>query len=96
MITHNVVLYNMASSGLRHARTMRVRQWIPKNHNSFETLDELFDCAAATESKPEEKMPRHQQKQQQRHPNDSFKGSGKKREFRPFTLERVETPQAIP
>jgi len=61
LITHNVVLYDMAWPGLRHALETKVRPWIPKDKDRCETLDELFNCAAASESKPEEKKPGGQQ-----------------------------------
>jgi chemotaxis protein histidine kinase CheA len=70
LITHDVVVYDMAWSGLRHALKTKVRQWIPKDKDRFERLDELFDSAAASESKPEGKKPGGQQQQQQRHPNE--------------------------
>jgi hypothetical protein len=54
LITHDVVLYDMAWSGLRHALKTKVRPWIPKDKDRFETLDELFHCSAASESKREE------------------------------------------
>jgi len=97
LITHDVVLYDMAWLGLRHALKTKVRPWIPKDKNHFETLDELFDCAAASESKLEEKKPGgQQQQQQQRHPNELQKGGGKKRKFRPSISEPVETPHTTP
>jgi len=57
LITPNVVLYDMAWSGLRYALKTNVRPWIPKDKDRFETLDELFDCAAPSESKPEQQKP---------------------------------------
>jgi len=64
LITHDVVLYDMAWSGLRHAQKTKVRPWIPKDKDRFETLDELSDGAAASESKPEETNSGGQQQQQ--------------------------------
>jgi hypothetical protein len=95
-IMHDVVLYNMAWSGLRHAVKTKVRAWIQKDNDLSERLDELFDCAAALESKPEEKQRGGQQQQQQRHPDESHMGGIKKREFKPAIAEPVATPQVTP
>jgi len=47
----------MAWAGLRHALKTKVRPWIPSGKERFDTLDQLFDCAAASEFKPDDKKP---------------------------------------
>ena len=47
LITHEVVLYNLAWAGLRQTLKTQVRPWIPSGKDRFDTLDQLFVCAAA-------------------------------------------------
>jgi len=89
LITHEVVLYDMAWAGLRHALKTKVRPWISSNKDRFDTLDQLFDCAAASEFKPDDKKPGGQ-RQQQRQTGESQKGGDKKRNFRPSISEPTE------
>jgi len=67
LIMHEVVLYDMAWAGLRHALKTKVRPWICSGKDRFDTLDQLFDCAAASEFKPDDKKPGGQQQQQSKH-----------------------------
>jgi len=94
LITHEVVLYDMAWVGLRHALKTKVRPWIPSGKDMFDTLDQLFDCAAASEFKPDDKKPGGQQ-QQQRQTGESQKGGDKKRNFRPSISEPTENTSGI-
>jgi len=57
LIMHEVVLYDMAWAGLRHAPKTKVIPWISTSKVRFDTLDRLFDCAAAWEFKLEDKKP---------------------------------------
>jgi hypothetical protein len=61
LIMHEVVIYNMAWVGLWHALKTKVRTWISSGKDRFNTLDQLFDCVAASEFKQEYKKPRGQQ-----------------------------------
>jgi len=79
----------MAWAGLRHALKTKVRPWISSGKERFDTLDQLFDCAAASEFKPDDKKPGGQQ-QQQRLTGESQKGGNKKRNFRPSISEPTE------
>jgi hypothetical protein len=85
---HEVVLYDMAWASLRHALKTKVRPWISSGKDRFNTLDQLFDCAAASEFKPDDKKPGGQQ--QQRQAGESQKGGDKKRNFRPSISEPAE------
>jgi len=89
LITHEVVLYDMAWAGLRHVLKTKVRPWISSGKDRFNTLDQLFDCAAASEFKPDDKMPGGQQ--QQRQAGVSQKGGDKKGNFRPSISEPAES-----
>jgi hypothetical protein len=80
LIMHEVVLYNMAWAGLRHALKIKLRPWISSGKDRFDTLDQLFDSAAASEFKPDDKTPRGQQ-QQQSHVGEPQKCGEKKRNF---------------
>jgi len=91
LITHKVVLYDMAWAGLRHALKTKVRPWISIGKDRFETLNQLFDCAAISEFKPDDKKPGGQQ-QQQRQAGESQKGGDKKHSFRPSISEPAEIP----
>jgi hypothetical protein len=88
-ITHEVVLYDMAWGGLRHALKTKVRPWISSGKDRFDTLDQLFHCAAASEFKLDDKKPGGQQ--QQRQAGESQKGGDKKRNFRPSISEHAES-----
>jgi hypothetical protein len=63
LITHEVVLYDMVWAGLRHTLKMKVRPWISSGKDRFDTLDQLFDCATASEFKLDDKKPGGQQQQ---------------------------------
>jgi hypothetical protein len=89
LITHEVVMYEMASAGLRHALKTKDRPWISSGKDTFNTLDQLFDCAAASEFKPDDKKPGGQQ-HQHRQGGDSPKGGNKKCNFRPSISEPAE------
>ena len=86
---HEVVLYDMAWAVLRHPVKTKVRPWISSGKDRFETLDQLFDCAAASEFKPDNKKPGGKQ-QQQRQSGESQKGGDKKRNCRPSISEPAE------
>jgi len=79
LILHEVVLYDMARAGLRLLLKLNDRPWISSGKDRFDTLDQLFDCAAASEFKPDDKKPGGQQ--QQRQTGESQKGGNKKRNF---------------
>jgi hypothetical protein len=49
LIMHEVVLYDITWAGLRHALKTNVRPWIANGKARFDTLEQLFDCAAASE-----------------------------------------------
>jgi hypothetical protein len=88
LITHKLVLYDMAWTGRRHALKMKVRPWISSGKDRFDTLDQLFDCALASEFKPDDKKPGGQQLQ--RPTVESQKGGDKKRNIRPSISEPGE------
>jgi len=92
LITHEVVLYDMAWAGLRHALKTKVRPWISTGKDRFNTLDQLFDCAAASEFKPDDKKPGGQQQQSQY--GESQKSGDKKRNFRPSISDPAESTSA--
>jgi hypothetical protein len=85
---HEVVLYDMAWAGLRHPLMTKFRPWISSGKDRFDTLDQLFDCAAALQFEPADKKPGWQQ--QQRQAGESQKGGDKKRNFRPSISEPAE------
>jgi len=60
LITHEVVLYDMAWVGLRRALKMKVRPWISSGKDRFDRLDQLFDCVAASEFILDDNKPRGQ------------------------------------
>jgi len=72
-----------------NALKTKVRPWISSGKDRFDTLDQLFDCAAALEFKPDDKKPGGQQ-QQQRQVGETQKGGEKKRNFRPSISEPAE------
>jgi hypothetical protein len=63
LITHEVVLYDMVWAGLQHALKTKVRPWISSGKDRFDTLDQLFNCATASEFKQDDKKPGGQQQQ---------------------------------
>jgi hypothetical protein len=67
---------------------MKVRPWISSGRDRFDTLHQLFDCAAASEFTPDHKKPGGQQ--QQRQTGESQKGGDKKRHFQPSISESTE------
>jgi len=89
LITHEVVLYDMACAGLRHTLKTKVRPWISSGNDRFDSLDQLFDCAAASEFKLDDTKPRGQQ-QQQRQAGESQKGGDNEHNFRPSISEPAE------
>ena len=78
----------MAWVGLRHELKMKLRPWFSSGKDRFDTLDQLFDCAAASEFKPDDKNPGGHQQQRQR--GDSQKGGDKKCNFWPSISELTE------
>jgi hypothetical protein len=70
----------MAWAGLRHALPTKVRPWISSGKDRFDTLDQHFDCVAASVFKLDYKMPGGQQQQSQA--GECQKGGDKKRKFR--------------
>jgi hypothetical protein len=70
----------MALAGLRHALKAKVRPWISTGKDRFDTLDQLFDCAAASEFKPDDKKPGGQQQQRQAGDSNSKGQQGSLRE----------------
>jgi hypothetical protein len=66
LIPYEVVLYDMACVGVRHAIKMKVRPWISSGKDRFNTLDQLFNCAAASQFKPDDKKPGRQQQRQRK------------------------------
>jgi len=93
LITHEVILYDMAWARLGHTLKMKVRPWISSGTDRFDTSDRLFDCAAVSEFKPDDKKPGGQQ-QQKRHAGESQKGGDKKHNFRPSISEPAENTSA--
>jgi hypothetical protein len=89
---HEVVLYDMAWVGLRHALKTKVRPRISTGKDRFDTLDQLFDCAAASEFKLDDKKPGGQQQQSQY--GESQISGDKKRNFRPSISEPAESISA--
>jgi len=69
---------------------MTVRSWFSGGKHTFDTLDQLFDSAAASKFKPDNKKPRGQQQQQQRQAGETHKGGDKKHNFRPSISEPAE------
>jgi hypothetical protein len=55
LITHKVVQYYLALVGLWQAHKTKVRPWISSGQGRFDSLDQLFDCLAASEFKPDDK-----------------------------------------
>jgi hypothetical protein len=89
LITYKVVLYNTAWAGLRHALKTKVRPGISSGKDRFDTVDQLFGCAVASQFKPDDKKPGRQQ-QQQTQAGEYLKGSDKKCNFQPSISEPVE------
>jgi hypothetical protein len=85
----NLIVYEVVPwAGLRHTLKTKVRPWISTGKDRFDTLDQLFDYAAASEFKPDDKKPGGQQQQTQS--GESQRGSDKKRKFRAFISEPAE------
>jgi hypothetical protein len=82
----------MAWVCLRHALKTKIRPWISSGKDRFDTLDQLFDCAAASEFNPDDKLPGGQQ--QQRQAGESQKGRDKKRKFQPSNSEPAGSTSA--
>jgi len=86
LIMHEVVLYLMAWVGLSQTPKTKGRPWISSGKDRFDTLNQLFNCAAASEFKLHNMKPREQQLQQ-RHTGESQTGGDKICNFRPSTYE---------
>jgi len=56
-LMHEAVLYDMALVDLGHALMTKVTPWISSSNNRFDTFDQLFDCAAPSEFKPDDNTP---------------------------------------
>jgi hypothetical protein len=69
---------DMAWAGLRHALKTQVRPWIFSRKDRSNILDQLLDCAAASEFKPDDTTPGGEQQYQQRQAGQSQKGGDKK------------------
>jgi len=65
LIIHEEGQYDMEWVVLRHALQIKLRRWLPMCNDRFDTLDQLFDCAAASEFKLDNKKPGGQQQQRQ-------------------------------
>jgi hypothetical protein len=89
LITHEVVLYDMAWVGLPHALKNNGRPWISSGKDKFDTLDKLFSWAAPSESTPDDKKPGGQHELQTQ-AGESHKGGNKKHNFRPSISEPAE------
>jgi hypothetical protein len=57
LITHEVIVCDIAWVGLPHTLKMKVSPWISSSNDRFNTIDQLFDCAAASVFQPDIKMP---------------------------------------
>jgi len=79
----------MAWAGWWHTLKTKAKPWISSGKDRFDTLDQLFDCAAASEFKPDDKKPGGQQ-QQQRQTGESQKCGNKKHNFRPSISDPME------
>jgi hypothetical protein len=79
----------MAWAGLRHGIKTKVRSLISSGKDRIDTLDQLFDCAAASDFKPDDKQPGGQQ-QQERQTGESQTGGDKKRNFGPSISEPTD------
>jgi hypothetical protein len=88
LITHEEVLYNMSWAGLQHALNTKVKPCISSGKDRFDTIDHLFDCAAASEFKQDDKKPGVQHRQRQT--GESQKAGDKKLNFRPCISEPAE------
>jgi hypothetical protein len=79
----------MAWARLWHALKNKVRPWISRGKDRFNRLDQVFECAAASEFKPDDKKPRSQHQQQCR-TGESQNGGDKQRNFRPSIFEPTQ------
>jgi hypothetical protein len=90
---HEEVLYDSAWVGLRNSLKNKVGRMTPAC-SRFDTLDELFDKAAASEvthvenNNPQQQQ--QQQQQQQKQPTDSFSKGGN-RGYRPSISKPTDT-----
>jgi len=83
----NKNLYEIAWSGLRPGLKSKIKPLTPKN-GRCDSMEELFDCAADSEVKPDGKKPQPQQPhQQQKQSGESAQQGGKKSNFRPSISE---------
>ena len=88
MVMDEVVVNDMGLVGLRHALKTKVGPWISSGNDRFNTLDRLFDCAAASQFKLDHKQPGGQQPQRQAGENRI--GGDTKHNFRPSISEPAE------
>ena len=87
---HEEVLYNIGWAGLRNSLKIKVGPMTPAC-GRFDTLDEFFVKAAASEvTHVENKKPQQQQQQQQKQPMDSS-SNGRKRGYQPSISEPADT-----
>jgi hypothetical protein len=87
---HEEVLYDIAWAGLRNSLKNKVGPMTP-TCGRFDTMDELFDKAAASEiTHIDSKKPQQQQSQQQKQPMDTPHKGGK-RGYRPSISEPANT-----
>jgi hypothetical protein len=75
----------MAWQSVRHALKTIVRRLISSGEDSVDTLDQIFDCAAASEFKLDDKKPGGQQQQWQT--GEAQERGDKKHNFRPSISE---------
>ena len=78
----------MALEGLHHTLKTKVRSWISSRKDRFDTLEQLFNCAVASQVKPDNKTPWGQHLQWLAW--ESQKGGNKKCNFRPSISQPAE------
>jgi len=89
---HHENLYEIAWCRLRPGLEFNMKQLTLKN-GRFDTMEEVFDCAADSEVKPDSKKPQPQQpQQQQKQSGESCQQGGKKCNFRPSISEPADAP----
>jgi hypothetical protein len=80
---------DLALAGLHHALQMKVRPWISSGKELFTTLDQRFDCAAASKFKLDDKNCRGQN-ENPKQAGESQKGSDQKCNFHSSISEPAE------
>jgi len=93
LIRHEVVLYDMAWAALWHVLQTNVRPWMSSGKEMFDTLDQLSDCTAAPEFKPDDKTPGGKQQQEQSH--ESQKGGNEKHNVPPSVCQPATKTSGI-